>query len=163
MEVLHPLVPASSAGLIPGFSFLQLSQEEGSDSGIMEGDSKASALATSEPKCDSCEDKDLIENLSKSKKPKLDLVFEEWDVAGLPWWFLGNLRSNYNSRSNGSTDIQTNQVYNHFKVSFPSPLLPPRQSSIPGFSLFPLPTPGFSASPPVWTCPSLSLLVVGDF
>uniref|UniRef100_A0A674ISW8 RanBP2-type domain-containing protein n=1 Tax=Terrapene triunguis TaxID=2587831 RepID=A0A674ISW8_9SAUR len=53
--------------------------------------------------------KDLIENLSKSKKPKLDLVFEEWDVAGLPWWFLGNLRNNYKSRSNGSTDIQTNQ------------------------------------------------------
>ncbi|KAH1164690.1 hypothetical protein KIL84_008136 [Mauremys mutica] len=54
-------------------------------------------------------DKDLIENLSKSKKPKLDLVFEEWDVAGLPWWFLGNLRNNYKSRSNWSTDIQTNQ------------------------------------------------------
>nr|XP_054504694.1 protein Mdm4 isoform X2 [Agelaius phoeniceus] len=109
MEVLHPLVPASSAGLIPGFSFLQLSQEEGSDSGILEGDSRTSAPATSEPKCDTCEDSDLIENLSKSKKPKLDLVFEEWDVAGLPWWFLGNLRSNYKSRSNGSTDIQTNQ------------------------------------------------------
>lgn len=60
-------------------------------------------------------DKDLIENLSKSKKPKLDLVFEEWDVAGLPWWFLGNLRSNYKSRSNGSTDIQTNQVCRRFK------------------------------------------------
>ncbi|KAI1231020.1 hypothetical protein IHE44_0008462 [Lamprotornis superbus] len=139
MEVLHPLVPASSAGLIPGFSFLQLSQGEGSDSGILEGDSKTSAPATSEPKCDTCEDaaqtlpkeqsvakpspdqlqsrpfsvplhdKDLLENLSKSKKPKLDLVFEEWDVAGLPWWFLGNLRSNYKSRSNGSTDIHTNQ------------------------------------------------------
>ncbi|XP_063274318.1 protein Mdm4-like isoform X2 [Prinia subflava] len=54
-------------------------------------------------------DQDLIENLSKNKKPKLDLLFEEWDVAGLPWWFLGNLRSNYKSRSNGSTDIQTNQ------------------------------------------------------
>ncbi|NXB70273.1 MDM4 protein, partial [Donacobius atricapilla] len=54
-------------------------------------------------------DKDLPENLSESKKPKVDLVFEEWDVAGLPWWFLGNLRSNYRSRSNGSTDIQTNQ------------------------------------------------------
>ncbi|XP_023797777.1 protein Mdm4 [Cyanistes caeruleus] len=87
----------------------QHSQEEGSDSGILEDDSKTSAPATSEPKCDTCEDKDLIENLSKSKKPKLDLVFEEWDVAGLPWWFLGNLRSNYKSRSNGSTDIQTNQ------------------------------------------------------
>nr|XP_026655155.1 protein Mdm4 isoform X1 [Zonotrichia albicollis]XP_026655156.1 protein Mdm4 isoform X1 [Zonotrichia albicollis]XP_026655157.1 protein Mdm4 isoform X2 [Zonotrichia albicollis]XP_026655158.1 protein Mdm4 isoform X3 [Zonotrichia albicollis]XP_026655159.1 protein Mdm4 isoform X4 [Zonotrichia albicollis] len=109
MEVLHPLVPASSAGLIPEFSFLQLSQEEGSDPGMVESDRKSSAPATSEPKCDTGEDSDLIENLSKSKKPKLDLVFEEWDVAGLPWWFLGNLRSNYKSRSNGSTDIQTNQ------------------------------------------------------
>ncbi|NWV43831.1 MDM4 protein, partial [Grantiella picta] len=54
-------------------------------------------------------DQDSTENLSRSKKPKVELVFEEWDVAGLPWWFLGNLRSNYNSRSNGSTDIQTNQ------------------------------------------------------
>ncbi|NWV11366.1 MDM4 protein, partial [Ptilonorhynchus violaceus] len=87
----------------------KLSQEEGSDSGIMDGDGKASAVATSEPNCDSCEDKNFLENLSQSKKPKLDLVFEEWDVAGLPWWFLGNLRSNYKSRSNGSTDIQTNQ------------------------------------------------------
>ncbi|XP_064589209.1 protein Mdm4 [Zonotrichia leucophrys gambelii] len=93
----------------PGPGQLQLSQEEGSDSGILESDSKSSAPATSEPKCDTGEDSDLIENLSKSKKPKLDLVFEEWDVAGLPWWFLGNLRSNYKSRSNGSTDIQTNQ------------------------------------------------------
>lgn len=59
-------------------------------------------------------EKDLVENLSESKKPKLDLVFEEWDVAGLPWWFLGNLRNNYKSRSNGSTDIQTNQVNGHF-------------------------------------------------
>lgn len=75
----------------------------------MEGESNAAALSTSEQKCERYEDKDLIENLSKSKKPKLDLVFEEWDVAGLPWWFLGNLRSNYKSRSNGSTDIQTNQ------------------------------------------------------
>ncbi|NXG02470.1 MDM4 protein, partial [Sakesphorus luctuosus] len=93
----------------PSQDQLKFSQEEGSDSGITEGESKASALSTSEQNCDTCEDKALIENLSKSKKPKLDLVFEEWDVAGLPWWFLGNLRSNYESRSNGSTDIQTNQ------------------------------------------------------
>lgn len=65
MEVLHPLVPASSAGLIPGFSFLQLSQEEGSDSGIVEGDSKASALATSEPKCDACEGEGQFSVLSQ--------------------------------------------------------------------------------------------------
>ncbi|NXY90918.1 MDM4 protein, partial [Alcedo cyanopectus] len=82
---------------------------EGSDAGVPGDGSKASAFSTSEQKCGNSEDKDLIENLSKSKKPKLDLVFEEWDVAGLPWWFLGNLRSNYKSRSNGSTDIQTNQ------------------------------------------------------
>ncbi|NXK89825.1 MDM4 protein, partial [Formicarius rufipectus] len=93
----------------PSQDQLKLSQEEGSEAGTTEGASKASALSTSEQNCDTCEDKDLIENLSKSKKPKLDLVFEEWDVAGLPWWFLGNLRSNYESKSNGSTDIQTNQ------------------------------------------------------
>ncbi|NXM00526.1 MDM4 protein, partial [Tyrannus savana] len=94
----------------PSQDQLKLSQEEGSGAGSTAGEeSKASALSTSEQNCDTREDKDLIENLSKSKKPKLDLVFEEWDVAGLPWWFLGNLRSNYKSRSNGSTDIQTNQ------------------------------------------------------
>ncbi|NXO75005.1 MDM4 protein, partial [Sitta europaea] len=99
-------LPKEQSVAKPSPDQLQLSQEEGSDSGILEGDSKTSALATSELKC---EDPDLLENLSKSKKPKLDLVFEEWDVAGLPWWFLGNLRSNYKSHSNGSTDIHTNQ------------------------------------------------------
>ncbi|XP_078500764.1 protein Mdm4 isoform X2 [Lissotriton helveticus] len=44
-----------------------------------------------------------------SKQPKMELVFEEWDVAGLPWWFLGNLRNSYDPLSNGSTDIPTNQ------------------------------------------------------
>ncbi|XP_009074808.1 PREDICTED: protein Mdm4, partial [Acanthisitta chloris] len=102
-------LPKEQSVAMPSQDQLQFSQEQGPASGIMEGDSKDSALSTSEPNCDTCEDKDLIENLSKSKKPKLDLVFEEWDVAGLPWWFLGNLRSNYKSRSNGSTDIQTNQ------------------------------------------------------
>ncbi|NXD31225.1 MDM4 protein, partial [Spelaeornis formosus] len=103
-------LPKEQSVAQPSPDQLQLSQEGGSDSGILQGDSKTSAPATSESKCDdNCEDKDLLENLSKSKKPKLDLVFEEWDVAGLPWWFLGNLRSNYKSRSNGSTDIQTNQ------------------------------------------------------
>nr|AWH97628.1 MdmX protein [Eospalax fontanierii baileyi] len=54
-------------------------------------------------------DEDLIENLTQEETSRLDLDFEEWDVAGLPWWFLGNLRSNYIPRSNGSTDLQTNQ------------------------------------------------------
>ncbi|XP_043932683.1 protein Mdm4 [Protopterus annectens] len=44
-----------------------------------------------------------------SKHPRLELVFEEWDVAGLPWWFVGNLRSNYGYRSNGSTDLPSNK------------------------------------------------------
>ncbi|XP_068125715.1 protein Mdm4 isoform X2 [Hyperolius riggenbachi] len=43
------------------------------------------------------------------KQADLDLSFEEWDGAGLPWWFLGNLRTNYNPQSNGSTDIPSNQ------------------------------------------------------
>lgn len=39
----------------------------------------------------------------------MNLSFEEWDGSGLPWWFLGNLRTNYNPLSNGSTDIPSNQ------------------------------------------------------
>uniref|UniRef100_A0A8C2GRV2 MDM4 regulator of p53 n=1 Tax=Cyprinus carpio TaxID=7962 RepID=A0A8C2GRV2_CYPCA len=56
-------------------------------------------------------DEDSSEGLPRSacKRPKLDVTLEEWDLSGLPWWFLGNLRSNYNRRSNGSTDIHTNQ------------------------------------------------------
>ncbi|XP_018614203.1 protein Mdm4 isoform X2 [Scleropages formosus] len=46
---------------------------------------------------------------SACKRPKLDVNLEEWDLSGLPWWFLGNLRSNYGRKSNGSTDIHTNQ------------------------------------------------------
>ncbi|XP_054032497.1 protein Mdm4 [Dryobates pubescens] len=108
-DAAETLPQEQSAGR-PSQDQLKFSQQEGgSVAGIMEGESTAAAWATSEPKCEHCEDTDLLENLSKSRKPKLDLVFEEWDVAGLPWWFLGNLRSNYKSRSNGSTDIQTNQ------------------------------------------------------
>lgn len=47
---------------------------------------------------------------SAYKRPKLDVTLDEWDLSGLPWWFLGNLRNNYSRRSNGSTDIHTNQV-----------------------------------------------------
>uniref|UniRef100_A0A5F8GLR1 Protein Mdm4 n=1 Tax=Monodelphis domestica TaxID=13616 RepID=A0A5F8GLR1_MONDO len=85
---------------------------EGSSSsrnGTEEGDDPA--LSTSQRKCrNPKEDEDLIENLVPNKSPRLDLMFEEWDVAGLPWWFLGNLRNNYTPRSNGSTDLQTNQL-----------------------------------------------------
>lgn len=55
---------------------------------------------------------DSLDGMPRSacKRPKLDVSFDEWDLSGLPWWFLGNLRSNYTRRSNGSTDIHTNQV-----------------------------------------------------
>ncbi|XP_067387897.1 protein Mdm4 [Emydura macquarii macquarii] len=93
----------------PSQDQLKTSTEGSSDTEGTEDKSGAPALSTSQLTCRNYEEKDLVENLSESKKPKLDLVFEEWDVAGLPWWFLGNLRNNYKSRSNGSTDIQTNQ------------------------------------------------------
>ncbi|XP_036415073.1 protein Mdm4 isoform X3 [Colossoma macropomum] len=56
-------------------------------------------------------DDDSLDGLPRSacKRPKLDVSLDEWDLSGLPWWFLGNLRSNYTRRSNGSTDIHTNQ------------------------------------------------------
>ncbi|XP_006628614.1 protein Mdm4 isoform X2 [Lepisosteus oculatus] len=56
-------------------------------------------------------DGDSLDDLPRSacKRPKLDVSLEEWDLSGLPWWFLGNLRSNYGRKSNGSTDIHTNQ------------------------------------------------------
>lgn len=56
-------------------------------------------------------DDDSLEGLQRSacKRPKLDVTLDEWDLSGLPWWFLGNLRNNYSRRSNGSTDIHTNQ------------------------------------------------------
>ncbi|KAE8623345.1 hypothetical protein XENTR_v10005573 [Xenopus tropicalis] len=50
-------------------------------------------------------------------KQSLDLVFEEWDEAGLPWWFLGNLRTNYHLQSIGSTDIASNQDIDTAPVS----------------------------------------------
>ncbi|KAJ8360369.1 hypothetical protein SKAU_G00168940 [Synaphobranchus kaupii] len=57
-------------------------------------------------------DDDSLDGLSRSacKRPKLEVNLDEWDLSGLPWWFLGNLRSNYGRRSNGSTDIHTNQL-----------------------------------------------------
>lgn len=57
-------------------------------------------------------DDDSLDGLVRSacKRPKLDVTLDEWDLSGLPWWFLGNLRNNYSRRSNGSTDIHTNQL-----------------------------------------------------
>lgn len=53
--MLHPLVPISSDELTSLFpSFMQFSQQEGSDTGIMEGESNSAALSTSEQKCENC-------------------------------------------------------------------------------------------------------------
>ncbi|KAL0978459.1 hypothetical protein UPYG_G00170680 [Umbra pygmaea] len=57
-------------------------------------------------------DEESLDGLPRSacKRPKLEVTLDEWDLSGLPWWFLGNLRANYSHRSNGSTDIHTNQL-----------------------------------------------------
>ncbi|XP_041051325.1 protein Mdm4 isoform X2 [Carcharodon carcharias] len=39
-----------------------------------------------------------------------DSISGLWDAAGLPWWFIKSLRTNYGSRKSGSTDIHSNQV-----------------------------------------------------
>ncbi|XP_022364384.1 protein Mdm4 [Enhydra lutris kenyoni] len=95
---------------IPSQDQLKQSAEESSSSRKRMEEGNIPALPTSHHKCRSSrEDEDFIKNLTQDETSKLDLGFEEWDVAGLPWWFLGNLRSNYTPRSNGSTDLQTNQ------------------------------------------------------
>ncbi|KAF6075195.1 MDM4 regulator of p53 [Phyllostomus discolor] len=94
---------------IPSQDQLKQSAEESSSSrkGTEEGD--IPAVPTLQCKQLSRENEDLIENLTQDETSRLDLGLEEWDVAGLPWWFLGNLRNNYTPRSNASTDLQTNR------------------------------------------------------
>ncbi|XP_033708247.1 protein Mdm4 isoform X3 [Tursiops truncatus] len=95
---------------IPSQDQLKQSVEESSNSRKRTEEGNIPALPTSQRKCrNSREDEDLVANLTQDETSRLDLGFEEWDVAGLPWWFLGNLRNNYTPRSNGSTDLQTNQ------------------------------------------------------
>ncbi|XP_037680887.1 protein Mdm4 isoform X2 [Choloepus didactylus] len=95
---------------IPSQDQQKRSAEESSSSRKRTGEGDVPTLPTSQHKCRNSEDEDLIENLTQNKTSSLDLGFEEWDVAGLPWWFLGNLRNSYTPRSNGSTDLQTNQL-----------------------------------------------------
>ncbi|XP_039737740.1 protein Mdm4 isoform X2 [Pteropus medius] len=95
---------------IPSQDQLKQSAEESSSSRKSIEEGNISSLPTSQHKyTNSREDEDLIENLTQDETSRLDLGLEEWDVAGLPWWFLGNLRNNYTPRSNGSTDLQTNR------------------------------------------------------
>ncbi|KAM7055315.1 protein Mdm4 isoform 3-T7 [Molossus nigricans] len=96
---------------IPTQDRLKQGEEESSSSRKSTEEGNTPTLPTSQYKCtNSREDEDLIENLTQDETSRLDLGLEEWDVAGLPWWFLGNLRNNYTPRSNGSTDLQTNRV-----------------------------------------------------
>ncbi|XP_014447398.1 protein Mdm4 isoform X2 [Tupaia chinensis] len=94
---------------IPSQDQLKRNGEESSNSRKRTEEGDNPVLSTSQHKCISSKDEDLIENLTQDEASGLDLEFEQWDVAGLPWWFLGNLRNNYTPRSNGSTDLQTNQ------------------------------------------------------
>ncbi|XP_073904651.1 protein Mdm4 isoform X2 [Castor canadensis] len=96
---------------IPSQDQLKQSAEESSSSRKRTEEGNVPTLPTLQHKRrNSREDEDLIENLTQDDSSRLDLDFEEWDIAGLPWWFLGNLRNNYTPRSNGSTDLQTNQM-----------------------------------------------------
>eukprot|EP00062_Callorhinchus_milii_P014208 gi/632963098/ref/XP_007897692.1/ PREDICTED: protein Mdm4-like [Callorhinchus milii] len=45
----------------------------------------------------------------QSKRQRSESVSDHWDAAGLPWWFIKSLQSNYGSRKSGSTDIHSNQ------------------------------------------------------
>lgn len=111
MELLHPLVLVISVAPMDIFPFFQQNAQGSCSPRKRVEESDVHTLPTSQHKHkNSREDEDLIENLTQDETSRLDLGFEEWDVAGLPWWFLGNLRSNYTPRSNGSTDIQTHQV-----------------------------------------------------
>ncbi|XP_057625182.1 protein Mdm4 isoform X6 [Chionomys nivalis] len=95
---------------IPSQDRLKHSASECSNSRKRTAEDDTHTLPTSQCKSrDSKGDEDLIEHLTQDETSRLDLDFEEWDIAGLPWWFLGNLRNNYVPRSNGSTDLQTNQ------------------------------------------------------
>ncbi|XP_037011212.2 protein Mdm4 isoform X1 [Artibeus jamaicensis] len=94
---------------IPSQDQLKQSAEESSSSRKGPEEGSIPALPTLQCKQLSRENEDLIENLTQDETSRLDLGLEEWDVAGLPWWFLGNLRNNYTPRSNASTDLQTNR------------------------------------------------------
>ncbi|XP_066218083.1 protein Mdm4 isoform X1 [Saccopteryx leptura] len=95
---------------IPSQDQLKQISEESPSSRKSTGEGNIPTVPTSQYKCtNSREDEDLIENLTQAETSRLDLELEEWDVAGLPWWFLGNLRNSYTPRSNDSTDKQTNQ------------------------------------------------------
>ncbi|XP_065097464.1 protein Mdm4 isoform X3 [Paramisgurnus dabryanus] len=96
--------PSEDPGQVSGVSI-------SSGQALNAGCTSTSAMQSSSQRRPRDPDEDSSDGLPRSacKRPKLDVTLEEWDLSGLPWWFLGNLRSNYTRRSNGSTDIHTNQ------------------------------------------------------
>lgn len=54
-------------------------------------------------------DESLTDENLEAKRLKADNVSDLWDTAGLPWWFIKTLRTNYGSMKSGSTDIHSNQ------------------------------------------------------
>ncbi|XP_059530372.1 protein Mdm4 isoform X5 [Myotis daubentonii] len=85
---------------IPSQDHLKQNAEESPSSRKSTEEGNILTLPTSQNKCT---------HSREDETSRLDLGLEEWDVAGWPWWFLGNLRNSYTPRSNGSTDLQTNQ------------------------------------------------------
>ncbi|XP_006834159.1 PREDICTED: protein Mdm4 isoform X3 [Chrysochloris asiatica] len=95
---------------IPSQDQLKQREEDSLNSRKRTEEGNVPTLSASQRNCkNSRQDQDLVETVTPNEKSVLDLGFEEWDVAGLPWWFLGNWRNTYSPRSNGSTDLQTNQ------------------------------------------------------
>nr|XP_004663618.2 protein Mdm4 isoform X1 [Jaculus jaculus] len=94
----------------PSQDHLKQSATASSSSRRRAGEDDSATLPTSQHNCRTSRgDDDLIENLNQVDTSRLDIEFEEWDVAGLPWWFLGNLRNNSIPGSSSSTDLQTHQ------------------------------------------------------
>ncbi|XP_045438983.1 protein Mdm4 isoform X4 [Pipistrellus kuhlii] len=98
LPLLKILQAAGAQGEI--FTVTQQSAEESPSSRKSTEEGNMPTLPTSQDKCTPSRE---------DETSRLDLGLEEWDVAGLPWWFLGNLGNSYTPRSNGSTDLQTNQ------------------------------------------------------
>ncbi|KAK3512873.1 hypothetical protein QTP70_028940 [Hemibagrus guttatus] len=111
LEVESFSVKSPRTGTLDETSLLRKVSSKMCSSGTSCSDASTCAMQNSSQRRQRDEDDDSLDGMPRSacKRPKLDVSLDEWDLSGLPWWFLGNLRSNYTRRSNGSTDIHTNQ------------------------------------------------------
>ena len=85
-DAAHTLALAQDHSMdIPNQDQLKQSAVESSTSRRRTAEDDIPTLPTSQHKCvNSREDEDLIENLTQDETSRMDLGFEEWDVAGLP-------------------------------------------------------------------------------